>query len=222
MFPGTQAFMRWELPSRLPATVQQRALEVAQRFLQAIGFDQGCFNMEFFHDPASDRLTVIEFNPRLASQFSDLYLRVTGLDPHALSLALARGEGADAVARVAPKAGAAASLVYRTFPGDARPAMPGVRQRDTLLKAFPDGLVFTYPRPASAVERDFKWLGSWRHGILHLGARDAAELRERALRASALLGWRAPYADQLQAEAEAVAHWEPTPLTTHATPTGGS
>ncbi len=67
MYPGTQAFMRWEHPSRLPGTVQARALDVAQRFLTAVGFDHGMFNIEFFHDPATDRLTVIEVNPRLAS-----------------------------------------------------------------------------------------------------------------------------------------------------------
>ena len=35
MYPGTQAFMRWELPSRLPPAVQQQALDVARQLLQA-------------------------------------------------------------------------------------------------------------------------------------------------------------------------------------------
>jgi len=49
------------------------------------------FNMEFFHDAASGKLTVIEFNPRMAAQFSDLYLRVEGIDLHRVSLELAHG-----------------------------------------------------------------------------------------------------------------------------------
>jgi len=40
--------------------------------------------------------------------------------------------------------------------------------------------------------RDFKWLGSYRYGIVHLGARDMDDLRERCRDASALLGWPAP------------------------------
>jgi biotin carboxylase len=64
MVPGTQAFMRWEVPSRLPQPVQQQALQVARLFLQAIGYRHGFFNLEFFHDPASGRLSVIECNPR--------------------------------------------------------------------------------------------------------------------------------------------------------------
>ena len=91
MYPGTQAFMRWQHPSNLAPAVQARALDVARRFLGAIGFTHGFFNMEFFHDPQTDRLAVIEFNPRLASQFADLYRRVQGRDAHAMSLALALG-----------------------------------------------------------------------------------------------------------------------------------
>ncbi len=66
MYPGTEAFMRFDYPSRLSPAVQARAADVAQRFLAAVGFTHGLFNMEFFYDAATDRLTVIEFNPRLA------------------------------------------------------------------------------------------------------------------------------------------------------------
>ncbi len=196
MYPGTQAFMRWEHPSRLAPAVQARALDVAQRFLAAIGFTHGLFNMEFFHDPASGRLSVIEFNPRLASQFSDLYLRVRGIEPHALALALATGQDPADVARREPVAGAAASFVYRIFPDEANPDLPSRWQVARLRREFPDALFFSYPRRGAELARDFKWLGSWRYGIVHLQGRDEHDLRERCLRASGLLGWRAPYADQ--------------------------
>ena len=193
MHPGTNAFMRWEVPSRLDAAVQQRALDVARRFLGAIGFTHGFFNLEFFHDPVSDRLAVIEFNPRLASQFADLYQRVLGADPFAMLAALSVGDDPASMARGVPTAGAAASLIYRCFPGDPLPAFPDPSQRGALMSQFDDALLFTFPKSGRSVARDFKWLGSWRHGDLHLGGRDRADLRERAERASALLGWRAPY-----------------------------
>jgi hypothetical protein len=196
MYPGTQSFMRWEHPSRLAAAVQRQALDVAQRFLSAIGFTHGLFNMEFFHDPASGRLTVIEFNPRLASQFSDLYLRVRGIDPHALALDLALGLDPLLRPSQAPVAGAAASFVYRAFPGEPAPAMPGPWQVARLRREFPDALLYCYPRSGHSLARDYKWLGSWRYGILHLQGEDEHDLRERCIRASVLLGWRAPYADQ--------------------------
>ena len=198
MYPGSQAFMRWQFPSRLGADIQARALDVASRFLRAIGFTHGCFNMEFFFDPRSGRLAVIEFNPRLASQFSDLYRRVLGIDAHALSIALALGQDPLQMPRSVPTAGAAASMVYRTFPGEPMPQMPGKRQLAEFAQRYPDAFVFAYPRQAHDLARDFKWLGSWRHGIIHIDGRDEQHMRERCLQASALLGWTAPYADQLR------------------------
>jgi hypothetical protein len=197
MYPGTQAFMRWQTPSRLAADVQARALDVAQRFLSAIGFTHGFFNMEFFFDASSGRLAVIEFNPRLASQFSDLHRRVLGADAHAMTLALALGQDPASVPRAAPTAGAAASLVYRAFPGQTMPRMPSAAQEAQFHHQHPEALLFSYPRQGHALERDFKWLGSWRYGIMHLDGRDEHQLRERCVQASALLGWAAPYSDQL-------------------------
>jgi len=220
MYPGTQAFMRWDHPSRLPGLVQQRALAVAQKFLAAIGFTHGLFNMEFFFDPATERLTVIEFNPRLASQFGDLYRRVQGRDPHAMSIALALGQDPAALPCTAPTAGAAASLVYRAFSASSVPRMPSAHQRAALAHEFPDGLLFTLPKQGHSLARDFKWLGSHRYGIVHLGGRDAAELRARAHRASALLDWPTPFLDAPATEHPATgapaAHWRPPALT----PTG--
>jgi len=202
MYPGTQAFMRWEHPSRLAASVQAQALTVAQKFLAAIGYTHGFFNMEFFHEPASGRLAVIEFNPRLASQFADLYRRVQGRDAHAMSLALALGQDPATLPRSVPTAGAAASQVFRSFDPGAAVTMPSGAQQAALAQRFPDALLFCYPKTGHAVARDFKWLGSYRHGIVHLGGRNEADLRERTLQASQLLGWTAPYADQLGATAD--------------------
>jgi biotin carboxylase len=214
MYPGTQAFMRFELSarpsSRLPAGVAERAAEVARRFLDAVGFSHGLFNMEFFHDPASDRLAVIEFNPRLASQFGDLYRRVHGIDAHALGIALATGRDPASLPRRAPSAGVAASFVYRTFDGQRIPAQPGPLQRARLAREFPDALLFTFPKSGHSLQRDFKWLGSHRYGILHLGGRDAVDLRRRCEAASALLGWPAPYALPAEApQADGYAGGEP-------------
>jgi hypothetical protein len=200
MVPGTQAFMRWEVPSRLDPAVQARVLEVARRFLGAIGFRHGSFNLEFFHDPLTDRLTVIECNPRLASQFGDLYRRVLGVDAHAIAVALALGEDPLELPRDAPAAGAAASLVYRSFEeGGPPPPAPDRERRTAFARAFPDGLLFSFARRGRALARDYKWTGSHRYGIVHLGGRDREDLRARAERASELLGWPAPYLDRSDA-----------------------
>lgn len=195
MYPGTHCFMRFDVPTRLDGATQQRALQVARRFLDAIGFGHGFFNMEFFHDAASGRISVIEFNPRLASQCADLYRRVHGIDAHAMSLALALGEDPASTPRIAPSAGAASSFVYRAFASADVPSQPGRLRKRQLAQQFPDALLLQYPKSGASLQRDFKWLDSHRYAIIHLGGSDEAALRERCVRASALLGWPAPYAD---------------------------
>ncbi|MEN9418803.1 MAG: hypothetical protein RI988_2423 [Pseudomonadota bacterium] len=195
LYPGTRAFMRWELPGGLAPAVQARALEVARRFLDAIGYRHGLFNLEFFHDPVSDRLSVIELNPRLASQFGDLYRRVHGIDPHAIGVALALGEDPAAVPRSEPACAVASSLVYRSFDPMAVPAAPSPAQLSAFRRAFPDGLVLSFPKTGHALQRDFKWTGNHHYGFVHLGAGSHCQLLERAVEASRLLGWPAPVGD---------------------------
>lgn len=195
MYPGTQAFMRFEYPSRLTPSVQARASDIARRFLQAVGFTHGLFNMEFFHDPLTDRISVIEFNPRMASQFSDLYRRVDGIDLHEIAFALAHGEDPATLPRSAPTANVAASFVYRSFDPLRVIPSPGGLQIAVFREAYPDALLLEFPKPAGSVARDFKWLGSYRYGIVHLGGVDALDLRRRCEVASSLLGWTPPYED---------------------------
>jgi biotin carboxylase len=194
MYPGTQAFMRFDYPSTLSDAVRVRALDIARRFLREVNFTHGIFNMEFFYDEATDRLTVIEFNPRLASQFSDLYRRVDGIDLHEYAMALAHGIDPATLPKIEPVAGAASSFVYRSFDPGAVVAMPSDAARKKLRTTFPDSLLFEFPKDRGSIERDFKWLGSYRYGIMHLGGADEHDLRERCVEASALLGWPAPYA----------------------------
>lgn len=190
MYPGTQAFLRFEYPSRLPLAVQRRAQDVADRFLRAAGFQRGFFNMEFFYDAATDALKVIEFNPRLASQLADLYERVTGRDVHAMAIALACGEDPEAVARRPVRGGAAASFVFRSF--DDQPVRDASAQGLAWLKtAHPDALLLRFARQGASLARELKWLGSHRYAVLHLHGDDPADLYRRFTIACAQLGWPA-------------------------------
>ena len=198
MYPGTQAFMRFDYPSRLPQNIQDRALDVATKFLTAIGYTHGLFNMEFFYDVATDKLTVIEFNPRMASQFADLYLRVDGVDLYAMALELAYGRDPWLLPKLVPTAQLATSAVYRVFDSaqptlqQTIPSMPTAEQQHDLRQHFPDHLLLSFPKTGGSTARDFKWLGSYRYGILHLGAQSEAGLQSRLKEASALLGWPTP------------------------------
>ena len=61
-----------------------------------------------------------------------------------------------------------------------------------IKQLYPDAVLMSYPRSASDVMRDHKWLGSSRHGILNLGGADPQDLERRCEVASHLLGWTPP------------------------------
>ncbi len=192
MYAGTQAFQSFNYPSALAPEALAQANWAIKRFFDEIGYSYGLFNVEFFWDAQTKDLKIIEINPRMASQFSDLYRRVDGIDLHEYALALAHSINPATLARTEPTAGVAASFVYRSFDPRAVVAMPTAQQRADFYRAFPDALLFEFPKDSSQIARDFKWLGSYRYGIVHLGGRDENDLRERCERASAMLGWLAP------------------------------
>src|SRR5262245_35066348 len=91
MFPGTLAFARFDYPSALPAHVQHRMSDIAATLMPGLGFDNGLFNIEMIYDPSSDAISIIEINPRMASQFADLYEKVDGTNSYAVLLDIAHG-----------------------------------------------------------------------------------------------------------------------------------
>lgn len=76
--PNRCSFQRYQYPSRLPLRIQEQVRSAALRFVRAIGYDNGTFNMEFFWDPVGDRVWVLEVNPRLSQSHSDITEKVDG------------------------------------------------------------------------------------------------------------------------------------------------
>lgn len=193
MYPGTDAFMRWDYPSHLPERLQKQAEVIAARFLRAVGFTHGFFNMEFVIDEQSGQLKVIEFNPRMAAQFSDLYARVDGKKLHEMAIALSHGIDPETLPVSEPTSVCASSFVYRSFDPSDRIPMPTATEQRAFRAAFPDGLLLQFSKSSSQIQRDFKWLGNYRFGIVHLGGDSPEDLEQRCEHASSVLGWIAPH-----------------------------
>ncbi|MDX1604572.1 MAG: ATP-grasp domain-containing protein [Candidatus Competibacterales bacterium] len=87
-----KSFQRYQYPSRMPRRVQERAVEISRKVLQQIGFDNGCFNIEFFWDEGRDRLSIIEINPRASQSHADLFRKVDGMSNHDVAVHVALGE----------------------------------------------------------------------------------------------------------------------------------
>jgi hypothetical protein len=193
MYPGTSAFLRFQYPSRLPPALQEKARETATRLIRALNFRDGFFNIELFVDPATGKIGIIEVNPRLASQLGDLYERVDGVNPFAMACELALGRDPRHLPCAHTPWGAAASFVYRKFDGSSLEQAPPAATVAALQAAFPDAVLHAYPKRGGQLEREMKWLGSHRYGVLNLGGLDEPDLRRRFEAASARLDWPALY-----------------------------
>ena len=177
MYPGTSAFMRFEYPSRLDADVVARLEDIARRAVEAIGFTHGLFNVELFYQPASGRITIIEINPRMAGQFSDLYERVDGKSLWSLELDLALGRTPRFPHREG-RFGAASSFVFREF-GDAVKQAPPAEQQGWLTATYPDARLFLDLKHSTSRERETKWLGNYRYALVHMGGTDHDDMMAR-------------------------------------------
>jgi hypothetical protein len=82
-------FVRYHYPSRLPEAVHARMEEIARAFLHSIDFDTGPFNMEFFYDEDSGRLSLVEVNSRISKSHCPLFLFVDGVSHHQVAIKLA-------------------------------------------------------------------------------------------------------------------------------------
>lgn len=178
MYPGTQAFMRFEYPSQLAPDVLQRMIALTEKLLAGIDYSHGFFNIELIVDPQSGAIRIIEINPRMASQIANLYRRVDGCDPYGMLLDLATGDVPKSV-RGAGEFRAAASFVFRRFDGRAAGSVPGAEQIAAMQRRYPDARLILYLKRGAGLAREMKWLGSHRYAVLNLGGRDAADLQLR-------------------------------------------
>jgi hypothetical protein len=176
MFPGTSTFERFDYPSRMiPKEVQARMSDVAQRLVKGLGIRQAQFNIEFFWDEKRDRVWVIEINPRLSYQFADLYENVDGTSSYdvLVDLTLGRkpkfkkGKGAYKFA---------SSFVLRTFQGKTLVDVPTSRDVDAFARQYDDARLRIYGRKGSSLAGEMRAMGSYRYGIVNVGAGSLLDL----------------------------------------------
>jgi len=191
MYPGTDAFLRWDYPSRLPAqfidTIHQTTIDV----VLALGLDHGLFNVELRLDPDTGACKVIEVNPRMAMQFSDMYEAVDGVNLHALAIRLALSEPAaiDQCRAVGGRYKLATSFVYRRFDGLPQQHFPAAAELAALGRFDPDAQLITFKKRGGELKRESRWLQSHRYACLNMAANSEGELEEKYQRASAILGF---------------------------------
>ncbi|HET7327065.1 MAG TPA: ATP-grasp domain-containing protein [Nocardioidaceae bacterium] len=101
-----QSQERFQYPSSVPDAVAERMADIAGRIVRQVGLDHTTFNIEFFWNPDTDAVNVLEVNPRHSQSHAELFQDVDGVANHRAMLQLAlgrdpqlpRGEGPHAIA----------------------------------------------------------------------------------------------------------------------------
>jgi len=178
MYPETVAgarhFAGFTYPSRHPAGVQERVRAAAVAAIVAVGYDHGFFNVELFV-LRDGSVKVIEVNPRSAGQFATLYREVDGLELERAAVTLAAGADPALRPRCEPRAGVAASFVFRRFDGRPGP-QPSAESLAWLAATHPQARLWIEAASPVALRREYRWLGSHRHAVLNLAAADLSQL----------------------------------------------
>ena len=189
MYPGTISFARFEYPSRLPPEVKKRMEEIAARAVAAVGFDDGCFNVELMYDAGRDAVHIIETNARICTQFSDLYEKVDGTNGYEILLALAAGKK-PAFERGRGKFAVAASFVLRTFLDKKVLETPDAAHLAEIERRFPDAIVQVLCKKGKWLSREPQDMKSYRYAVVNMGAQSFEELEAAFEEARALLPFR--------------------------------
>ncbi|KFZ30401.1 hypothetical protein IDSA_10060 [Pseudidiomarina salinarum] len=100
------SFSRYQYPADLPEDVIERSTEITGKMMTAIGYDDSPFNVEFFYDPESGDLHLLEINARISKSHSPLFHMVDGAAHQKVAIELSMGlepdmpyrEGKDAIA----------------------------------------------------------------------------------------------------------------------------
>lgn len=189
--PETGSFVRFDYPSELPAGVQEAMAEIAARAVLAAGLESVQFNLELMWDPGSGRISIVEINPRMCGQFSDLYAKVDGVAGYQIALELAAGER-PAPGRRTGRCAVAASVPLRVFEPVRVVRAPAAADLAAAEALYLGTRVWTECAEGDELSDFDRWEDgkSCRYGVINLGASDRAALLEGVERVRERLGYR--------------------------------
>lgn len=184
-----KSFLRYEYPSMVRRAVRERCYDAAERILTGVGFDDGCFNVEFFWDEGEDRLWLVEINTRISQSHSHLFALVDGMSNHEVAIHVALGDAPRFEHGAGPFRHAAKFLHRRFDTSDAVvERVPGPDDLARLRARQPETVVAIPLRPGMRLS-ELKDQDPYSYVLaeLEIGADDTHALNEKYREAVALL-----------------------------------
>ncbi|MFC4857685.1 ATP-grasp domain-containing protein [Actinophytocola glycyrrhizae] len=92
VYPGVASFLRHQYPAQLSDRMCDRLAEVSRRAIAGVGLDNTTFSIEYFCDPATGEINLLEINPRHSQAHAELFEHVDGYPNHQYMVQVALGE----------------------------------------------------------------------------------------------------------------------------------
>ncbi|GAB2837901.1 ATP-grasp domain-containing protein [Streptomyces daliensis] len=186
-YPDSSSFLRHQYPSSLPEPVQHRLSDVSTRVIEQIGMDSATFSIEFFYDPGTDEINLLEINPRHSQSHAELFEYVDGVPNHHCMLSLALGEDPALPYRQGPYR-TAAKWYHRWFTDGVAREVPTAEEIAQVERDIPGVVVEVVPERGQRLA-DLGQQDSYSYEIAHVftGGEDDDDMREKYDRAIAAL-----------------------------------
>lgn len=187
-YPDTPCFLRHQYPSMLPPQVVARLHEVTERVMRRIGFDAATFSVEYFYDPGSQDISLLEINPRHSQSHAELFQYVDGVPNHHAMVALALGDDPRMPHRQGPYA-MAAKWYHRWFTDGVVRRVPSPEDITRIESEIPGVRIEVMPEPGQRLS-DLSQQDSYSYEIAHIftGGDDEQDLRRKYDQCVAALG----------------------------------
>ncbi|WP_026454941.1 ATP-grasp domain-containing protein [Saccharomonospora iraqiensis] len=177
-YPDSSSFLRYQYPSTLPPHLIAEVSDIAKRIAVRMNLRSTTFDVEFFVDVDTGRVSVLEVNPRLSQSHARLFEHVDGVSNLHCMVNLALGRDPAMPYRRGPY-GMAAKCFLRRFTDGVVRRVPTAAEIARLEAEIP-GLTVDVTTAEGNVLSDQYARDSYSYELadVHLGARDADELDE--------------------------------------------
>ena len=188
--PDHETFYSYEYPSVLDKRVIDEMKQISSSLLTGIGYDNSCFNIEFFYDDESDHLWLLEINPRISQSHSDPFLKVDGAPNHKPMVEVALGEE-PALPSGEGDFNVAAKFYYRAFDDGIITNVPDMYDLDNIRKIIPDMKIKIWVDEGTRLSEMYDQDSySYKLASVYLGAKNKEELYEKRDRCFDLLNFK--------------------------------
>ncbi len=175
-YENTTSFFAYLTPGQLDEKVKKRVLDITEKVMKQIKFNNSPFNIEFFYDKKQDKIRLLEINTRISQSHSEIFKLVHGSSNHQFLVQVATGK-MPSLKNYQGKYNIAGKLHYRIFSQKGKIIeTPSKHKIEQLEKEFDAKIFLEIEKGQELSEMPGQDSFSSRLAKIHMGAQSKKEL----------------------------------------------